>query len=219
MSSETITRADLMAIFNKVLPPSGVEVQQVAIPSTSIPANSYKDIAISAPTGALGIVGWYLNNGATSALFGARFTSTGDFNVAISNWSSSAKTISGSVRFLVAVGGSDFTPQEIAYSITQTGGNSALDTDQTVFVKCGHVVSFFIRVVTNGTTAAGGDIFTGTMNTSSLIPKVTSGGVGYYAGNSRVCVINTSGTIIIRNTGASIGSSIGNTVYGTYIVD
>ena len=133
--------------------------------------------------------------------------------------SSEAITKNDLMAILNEVLPSSAAPQEVAYSITQTGGNSALDTDQTVFVKCGHVVSFFIRVVTNGTTASGGDIFTGTMNTSSLIPKVTGGGVGYYAGNSRVCVINTSGTIIIRNTGTSIGANIGNTVYGTYIVD
>lgn len=112
----------------------------------------------------------------------------------------------------------NFVPKEVAYSITKTGGNSTLDTDQTVFVKSGNVVSFFIRVVTNGTTAAGGDIFVGTLNTPSLIPKCTCGGTGFYGGNSRVCAINTAGEIRIRNTGASIGANIGNTVYGTYIV-
>lgn len=88
--------------------------------------------------------------------------------------------------------------------------------------RYGNVVQLYIRVRNSSSVAAGGNVFTGTINTTGLRPLTDVKGVAYYGGQSFAADLAPSGAITVRNTsGASlapISSGSGVSPTFTYLV-
>lgn len=109
------------------------------------------------------------------------------------------------------------------FSISRTGGatGATIDTSATIFNRNGNLVSTML-VITKATEdiAAGGNIFTGTLNTTKLRPTgVSAGLVGYIGQRPIIAQINSAGNIVVRNTSATALTMGGSLyVYGTYLI-
>lgn len=98
--------------------------------------------------------------------------------------------------------GTQLTPTQVTHSITRTSG--ATLNSNTKFVKYGKVVSFQIGINTYSTeVAAGGNIFVGTLNTTSLRPAGSARCSTYLGQRILVGNINSSGNIVIRNSSST----------------
>lgn len=88
--------------------------------------------------------------------------------------------------------------------------------------RYGNVVQLYIRVRNSSSVAAGGNVFTGTINTTGLRPLTDVKGVAYYGGQSFAADLAPSGAITVRNTSGSslapISSGSGVSPTFTYLV-
>lgn len=110
------------------------------------------------------------------------------------------------------------------FSITRTGGaaGATIDTTNSSFIRNGKIVSVLLVInIPTEAIASGGNIFTGTLNTSSLLPKGPPAGlVGYIGSRPIIAQIAPSGTITVRNSSASsLTMTAALYVYGTYIAN
>ena len=110
-------------------------------------------------------------------------------------------------------------------SISRTGGatGSAIDTSVTKFVRNGKVVSGLL-VITAASAAidAGGNIFTGTLNTEKMRPAAGVAGrlIGYLGSRALVCQIGDNGNIVVRNSSpTSLTMTASVYLSGTYLID
>lgn len=87
--------------------------------------------------------------------------------------------------------------KEITANITTTKGELSSNTK---FYKYGNVVMARIFARDSVQTASGSNVYTGTLTTTSLLPKNTATGVGYYSSYSIVVSIGTDGAIAVRNS-------------------
>lgn len=99
-------------------------------------------------------------------------------------------------------------------SLTKSSGNS---TATGTYARYGNVVALEIAITTTGSTASGGDLWTGTLNT--FTPAIGGGLTGYLGARAIITGLTTSKVITVRNAGASAISS-GSTirVRGTIII-
>lgn len=99
---------------------------------------------------------------------------------------------------------------------TKSSGNANITAVQ--WAQSGKVVTLSITFNTSGgTTAVGGDAWKGTIS-GVLLPKLYSGGVGYYSSTMYVGELDSSGNLTIRVIGAqSASNSNTHRIYFTYV--
>ena len=127
--------------------------------------------------------------------------------------------ISSLLKFI----GNQFKTVTETFSITRTGGaaGSSVNTSETNFTRCGKTVSAMI--VINPATesiAAGGNIYTGTLNTVKLRPSTAGRLVAFLGSRPIVASLASDGTLTVRNSSATALTMTGALyVAGTYLVN
>lgn len=108
---------------------------------------------------------------------------------------------------------------------TTTGTPTITTTTGTLvsssYIKCGNVVQLNLTVKKSSSTAAGSDVYGGTLTDTALQPNSsgTIGGEGYINALYMAGHITTSGGIVVRNAGgSSLAANTEVTVSFTYIV-
>lgn len=90
------------------------------------------------------------------------------------------------------------------------------------YIKWGHVVQISFAPQKTSSTAAGSNIFEGTITDASLRPHSSGGimhGCGYYGGRGLIMTIDPSGEIVVRNaSGSSHPANVHGYVGATYFV-
>lgn len=87
--------------------------------------------------------------------------------------------------------------------------------------RFGQVVQLYMQVRKTSSTAAGSNIFEGTLNTTALIPVIPARGASYFGTHSIVGALSAAGEIIIRNassTAVTIGAGETAGITFTYLV-
>lgn len=109
------------------------------------------------------------------------------------------------------------------FSITRTGGaaGSSVNTSETKFTRCGKTVSALIAITpATESIAAGGNIYTGTLDTVKLRPSSACRLVAYLGSRPIIAALASDGTITVRNTSATALTMTGTLyVAGTYLVN
>ena len=95
----------------------------------------------------------------------------------------------------------------ITMSITSTSGTVVSSYAR----KWGNVVFLRFNVRNAAATSSGGNIYTGTLNTASLIPPFAITGPAYYGQYVAVAQLDSSGNITLRNTNATQFPNLANT--------
>lgn len=85
--------------------------------------------------------------------------------------------------------------------------------------RFGQIVQMYLRVHKTAATAQGSNIFEGILDSSDLIPVLTSCGCGYYGTRNITGTITNTGSIVIRNCGESLPANTAVTVSFTYLVE
>ena len=87
--------------------------------------------------------------------------------------------------------------------------------------RFGQVVQLYMQVRKTSSTAAGANVFVGTLNTTALIPVIPARGASYFGTHSIVGALSAAGEIIIRNaspTAVTIGAGETAGITFTYLV-
>jgi hypothetical protein len=87
------------------------------------------------------------------------------------------------------------------------------------FYKCGKVVQLRLSITSSGSTSAGSDCFTGTINSSELYPIDNIIGVGYAGSSAILFNIRNNGTISARVVGATLTNNQNIGMGVTYLVN
>ena len=127
--------------------------------------------------------------------------------------------ISSLLKFI----GNQFETVTETFSFTRTGGaaGSSVDTSGTNFTRCGKTVSALIAISpATESIAAGGNIYTGTLNTVKLRPSTAGRLVAYLGSRPIVASLASDGTLTVRNSSATALTMTGTLyVAGTYLVN
>ena len=128
-------------------------------------------------------------------------------------------TLSSILKFI----GTQFETVTETFSITRTGGaaGSSVNTSETNFTRCGKTVSALIAInPATESIAAGGNIYTGTLNTVKLRPSTAGRLVAYLGSRPIVASLASDGTLTVRNSSATALTMTGTLyVAGTYLVN
>lgn len=124
-------------------------------------------------------------------------------------------TLSSILKFI----GNKFSIEEEPFSITRTAG-ATIDTAETKFYRQGNVIQAMIVINPITGIAAGGNIFTGVMETAKLRPVSAASLVCFLGQRALVCSLNAAGNITIRNTSASQLDMAGKAyLTGVYLIN
>lgn len=124
-------------------------------------------------------------------------------------------TLSSILKFI----GNKFSIEEEPFSITRTAG-ATIDTAETKFYRQGNVIQAMIVINPITGIAAGGNIFTGVMETTKLRPVSAASLVCFLGQRALVCSLNAAGNITIRNTSASQLDMTGKAyLTGVYLIN
>jgi len=113
---------------------------------------------------------------------------------------------------------------EVTPPIIETGSNiitrdSGATLVSSLFYKCGKVVQLRLSITSSGSTSAGSDCFTGTINSSELYPIDNIIGVGYAGSSAILFNIRNNGTISARVIGATLTNNQNIGMGVTYLVN
>lgn len=101
-------------------------------------------------------------------------------------------------------------------TITRTAGATI---SSVTFKRSGHIAQLRFVMTYSTSVAAGANLFTGTL-ASGYRPSMDSAGCGFYGSSSIIGILNTDGSITIRNAStAAVTISSGAAVAFTYIID
>lgn len=106
--------------------------------------------------------------------------------------------------------------KNISISITTSSGS----LDSYTCKRCGGVVSLAIKISATAAVSSGGDIYKGTISTTSIRPATIVSGCGFTGARSIIGVINSEGVITIRNASAtSFSSGSGANLSFTWLIE